>query len=80
MVDETTIESALRGLGLEFQRIELKTRPRAAHWHARKKGMAGTLEATLDSGIVTFSVRSNRTGDWTETALEHLITLFGPQK
>lgn len=80
MVDETGVESALENLGLQVQRIELKTRPCAAHWHARKKGERGTLEATLESGSVTFSVRSNRSGDWTEGALEHLVTRFGPQK
>lgn len=80
MVDEFAIEGAFAHLGLEFQRIELKTRPHAIHWHARKVGWAGTLEATLESGIVTFEVRSNRRGEWTDMALSHLNSEFQPQK
>lgn len=65
-------ERRLETLGLGAERIPLKTRPGVIHWHIRKVGQPGTLEATWDQGTVSLIVRRNRQGQWTSEAVEAL--------
>lgn len=68
-------ERRLESLGLSAERIPLKTKPAAIHWHIRKPGMPGTLEATWEDETISLVVRKNRQGDWTAEALR-VLTAF----
>ena len=52
----------------------LATKPGATHWHVRKPGATGTLEATWlpATGHFSFSVHDNRQGDWVPGAIAEL--------
>ena len=47
----------------------LKTKPEWRHWHLRKPGCSGTLEATWDGSDLHFTVRSNRAAPWIDEIL-----------
>lgn len=49
-------------------------RPGSTHWHIRKPGITGTLEATWlpATGHFWFSIHDNRRGDWIATAVDEL--------
>jgi hypothetical protein len=65
-------ERRLMALDLTFERVFLKTRPRAIHWHNRKPGERGTLEATLEDTNLMITARRNSMGPWVEAAINHL--------
>lgn len=65
-------ETKLQALGLTFERLPLKARPNAIHWHIRKSGETGTLEATLENGNLEIQARRNRMGGWIESARKAL--------
>lgn len=52
----------------------LKTLPGSHHWHVRRAGETGTLEATWlpAEGRFWFAVHENRNGAWIEPAVEQL--------
>lgn len=54
--------------------VSLRSIPGSRHWHVRKPGVAGTLEATWlpAERRFWFSVHDNRAGDWIETAIVSL--------
>jgi len=69
------LEAAAEALGLIFERHDLKSLPRNQHWHMKKPGMRGVLEATwlLDKGEAWLSQHSNRGGDWIAAAVAALL-------
>jgi hypothetical protein len=69
---DDAFEGKLLELGLTFERIQLKTKPNAIHWHIRKPGEKGTLEATFESGMVSLYVRANRAAGWMDAILDAL--------
>lgn len=76
--DVEQFETCLVALGLDFKRIELKTRPSAIHWHIRKPGFPGTLEATYDQGEMHLETRRNRMGAWVQEVIEQLTKMGDP--
>ncbi|MCB2230529.1 hypothetical protein KQH82_07420 [bacterium] len=52
----------------------LATKPGSTHWHIRKEGENGTLEATWlpATGHFSFSIHENRQGDWIAEAVKVL--------
>lgn len=52
----------------------LATKPGSTHWHIRKEGESGTLEATWlpATGHFSFSIHENRQGDWIVEAVKVL--------
>lgn len=67
-------ESTLDALGLNYERIALKTKPNAVHWHIRKPREKGTLEATFEQGQLYLEVRSNRMAEWIMPVIESIST------
>ena len=67
-----SFERRILELGLICERIPLQTKPKAIHWHIRKAGEKGTVEATFEDGSVAITIRKNRQGTWTEDALAEL--------
>jgi hypothetical protein len=68
---DPAIERLARELGLQVAvKTSLKSYPGSVHWHFKKEGSVGTLEATYwpAERRVWFSVHSNRGGAWTTHA------------
>jgi hypothetical protein len=73
-MDPLEFEPLLVKLGLEFTRMSLKKYPGAAHWHIRKPGLSGTLEATWwpSEGQFWIEQRTGRTADWQHDVLSEV--------
>ena len=70
---------AVAACELEIHRsTSLSTLHGSHHWHIRKPGSRGTLEATWlpAEGRFFFSVRDNRNGVWIDAALSQLSRLL----
>jgi len=74
--DPASFEQAINDLGLGATRISLKSIPDAVHWHIRKPGVSGTLEATWRFGEngpeLWLEVRANRSAPWQKGVLDVL--------
>jgi hypothetical protein len=59
-------EARCLALGLEVERSSLRTRPASVHWHLRRPGHKGVLEATWDPAEerLWLSVHNNRRAEW----------------
>lgn len=70
---EDRIEALFKRHGLE---VALKTTlakyPGGVHWHLKKPGEKGTLEATLWNNELFLQVRRNRDGEWIMSALHEI--------
>lgn len=67
-------EQVCADLGLMLlSRGTLRKYPGCVHWHFKKVGSTGTLEATLWRGNLWLHVRSNRQGDWTSEAVGSIL-------
>ena len=62
-------------LDLIIEEQPLKTRPGAWHWHLRSSS-PGTVEATLDQGLLVIEVRRNRKTPASESMFEKLRDAF----
>jgi hypothetical protein len=71
-------EKLIAELGLEYHRTILKSLPSNAHWHIRKKGSKGTLEATwlIEAEEAWVSLRANREAIWAADAAESIVIRF----
>lgn len=71
-------EAALTTEGLVFEKLSLKKYAPCCHWHIRKPGEKGTLEATylLDTHRLWLECRSGRTAPWQEPVATRLEILF----
>lgn len=61
------LEACARSLGLEpGERLTLKTLPSSVHWHLKRPGEAGVLEATWDPsrGELWLGAHVNRVRPW----------------
>jgi len=59
-------EKALSDLGLTHERLSIKKYRDCIHWHIRKPGHSGTLEATYlaEGQRLWLEVRKNRSAEW----------------
>lgn len=73
---EIRLEALFRRLGLE---VALKTTlakyPGGVHWHLKKPGEKGTLEATLWDNALLLQVRRNRDGEWIVSVIHEISDL-----
>lgn len=70
-----SLEACARSLGLEpGQRLTLKTLPGSMHWHLKRPGEAGVLEATWDPSRseLWLSAHDNRARAWVAPAAQAL--------
>lgn len=72
---EAWFEGVLTELGLEFERVTLKSLPPNVHWHIRKAGSKGVLEATwIRTGEAWLSVHANRQSDWIHQMVNTILS------
>jgi len=72
---ELWFETTLSELGLSFERTTLKSLPPNVHWHIRRPGSKGVLEATwIRNGEAWLSVHSNRQAEWIHQMVELILT------
>lgn len=65
---------------LSLEEHQLKTKPRARHWHLRHRRLAGTVELTSINDVWTIEVRKNRQGPWiTEELIADLRELLSAE-
>ncbi|MBX3118091.1 MAG: hypothetical protein KF784_03435 [Fimbriimonadaceae bacterium] len=76
---ESRVDACAERLGLLSQKGSLKSYPGCTHWHFKKPGTAGTLEATWwpKTGRLWLKIAANRKADWMSDAIEGLAAEFG---
>jgi hypothetical protein len=74
-------EQALLREGLTFTRMSLKKYKPCCHWHIKKPGEKGTLEATylLDSHLLWLEIRPGRDAPWQDLVVTRLELLFADE-
>jgi hypothetical protein len=74
--DPEGFEALLTQLGLGFTRMTLKKYPGATHWHIRKPGLPGTLEATWWPSEAQFWIeqRKGRVADWQMEVISRIVS------
>lgn len=67
-------EAAVESLGLDHRRLTLKKYPDGIHWHIRKPGSTGTLEATYvpNGRRLWLDTRPGREAPWQAEQIELL--------
>jgi len=73
-----SFEQAIAEMELDHKRLELKKYADCIHWHIRKPGLSGTLEATYLIGErkLWLEIRPARQAPWQDSVLERLEALF----
>ncbi len=71
---------AVIALGLTSKRFPLKGITGSIHWHIKRPGESGTLEATYDpkGQRLWLEVRTNRAATWQPAVIESLLSQFKP--
>ncbi len=74
-----TVEQTASWAGLVAERGSLKMYPDSTHWHFRRPGSPGTLEATWFPGTerLWLSYHENRYAPWIDDAVEAFLGAFG---
>jgi len=74
-------EQALLREGLTFTRMSLKKYKPCCHWHIKKPGAKGTLEATylLNSHRLWIESRPGRIAPWQDPVVSRLEVLFAQE-
>ena len=74
-------ETALTTEGLVFEKLSLKKYAPCCHWHIRKPGEKGTLEATylLNSHRLWIESRPGRIAPWQGPVVSRLEVLFAQE-
>lgn len=68
---EMRVEACAERLGLVLSRMTLRSYPGCTHWHFKRAGVSGTLEATWwpKTGRLWLKIARNRQAEWMQEAI-----------